>query len=86
MNIELERQCTFSSFSMEESAGVVATAAPPVQRRWRRRLLAANRNSIHPSFYVYSMYIGAELSRNRRENILYTKVLRALLLTGSIHK
>ena len=67
---------------MEESAGVVATAAPPVQRR----LLAANRNSIHPSFYVYSMYIGAELSRNRRENILYTKVLRALLLTGSIHK
>ena len=49
-------------------------------------VLAANRNSIHPSFYVYSMYIGAELSRNRRENILYTKVLRALLLTGSIHK
>ena len=69
---------------MEESAGVAAKAVPPVQ--WRRRLLAANRNSIHPSFYVYSMYIGAELSRNRRENILYTKVLRALLLTGSIHK
>jgi hypothetical protein len=34
-------------------AGVVATAAPPVQRR----LLAANRNSIHPSFYMYIVCI-----------------------------
>ena len=58
--------------------GSAACAAAAVSRKQK----------LYSSFflYVYSMYIGAELSRNRRENILYTKVLRALLLTGSIHK
>ena len=49
-------------------------------------LATANRNSIHPSFYVYSMYIGAELSRNRRENILlYTKVSIARPVANGVY-